>query len=156
MLPDRVQSYLLAALEAAPELLESALGGLTDAEADRRPDPDRFTLREMIAHVADWDTIFAERMRRTRDEDQPTLPGYDEGAVAVERDYAHADWWAKLREFRQSRVQTLELLRGLDPEHWERVGRHGELGSITLETQAILVSVHDTYHLRQAVAWRRM
>lgn len=155
MLPDRVHHYLLAALEAAPEILESVLDGLSDAEADHRPDPDRFTLREMIAHLADWETVFAERMRRTRHEDRPTLPGYDEGAIALERDYAHADWRAKLREFGQGRALMLALLRGLRPEHWERVAHHTELGPITLEGQAILVAVHDTYHLRQAVAWRR-
>jgi len=155
MLPRYVRYYLLAALEATPELLENALDGLTDADADRRPDPDRFTLREMTAHLADWEAIFAERMRRTRDEDEPPLPGYDEGELAVERDYAHADWRAKLVEFRQERARTLSLLRGLAHERWDRVAHRPEIGPMTLEGQAVLVSAHDMYHLRQAAAWRR-
>lgn len=156
MLPGRIQFYLLAALEAAPELLENALDGLTEEEADRRPDPERFTLREMAAHLADFEFIFAERMRRTRDEDEPTLPGYDEGALAVERDYAHADWRAKLVAFREERVRTLALLRGLAPEQWDRVAHHTEMGAVTLESQAVLMAAHDVYHLRQTAAWRRI
>lgn len=156
MLPEHVRYYLLAALEATPELLEAALDGLTDEAADRRPDPARFTLREMTAHLADWEPIFAERMRRTRDEDEPTLPGYDEGQLAIERDYAHADWRAKLAEFREGRARLLALLRGLQPDHWDRVAHRTEIGPLTLEGQAVLVAAHDMYHLRQATAWRRI
>ena len=156
MLPDHVRYYLLAGLEATPELLEAALDGLSDEEVDRRPDPQRFTLREMIAHLADFEAIFAERMRRTRDEDQPTLPGYDEGQLVIEHDYAHADWRAKLAEFGQGRARTLALLRGLPPDAWDRVAHRTEIGPLTLEGQAILVAAHDMYHLRQATAWRRI
>jgi uncharacterized damage-inducible protein DinB len=156
MLPKQVRYYLLAALEATPELLEAALDGLTDEAADRRPDPQRFTLREMTAHLADWESIFAERMGRTRDEDEPTLPGLDEEQMAVERDYAHADWRAKLAEFGEGRARMLALLHGLPLDAWDRVAHRTEIGPLTLEGQAVLVSAHDVYHLRQATAWRRI
>ena len=55
MLPERIHLYLLLDLESAPEALARLLADVTDPAAwDRRPDPDRFTLREMVAHLADW------------------------------------------------------------------------------------------------------
>lgn len=156
MLPEFVRGYLFGALEASPELLEDALDGLTDEDADRRPDPERFTLREVAAHLADWENVFAERMRRTRDEDEPVLPAIDEEKLALDHDYAHADWRAKLREFREGRARIVAFLHGLPPEHWQRVAHRPRIGALTLEAQAVLIALHDMYHLRQASQWRRI
>src|SRR3712207_1628089 len=99
MLPANVHGYLLGALEGAPDLFDHLLRGLTDEEADRRPDPERFTLREMMAHLADWEEVFARRMALTRDEEYPILQGYDEGQWAIDHDYAHADLATQARLF---------------------------------------------------------
>ena len=54
----------------------------------------------MLAHLADWEPIFLERFQRTRREAEPILPDYDEGRIALERDYAHSDPLANLARFR--------------------------------------------------------
>ncbi len=147
--------YLLAALEAAPDLLDFAVAGMTDAEADRRPDPERFTLREVLCHVADWEDVFLDRMIRTREQDTPHLQGYDEGQWALDHDYASRDWREQIRLIRERRPRLLVLLQSLSPDDWERAGSHSEVGPLTLETQATLVALHDTYHLRQIAEYRR-
>lgn len=154
MLPKKVHTYLLGALEGAPDLFDALLRGMTDAEADRRPDPARFTLREALAHLADWEDVLRGRLTQTRDEDRPILQGLDEGQWAVDRDYAHADWREQARLYRERRRQMVDLLHALSPAQWERVGNHTELGPITLEAQAVLVSAHDAYHLQQIAQWR--
>lgn len=154
MLPEKVRTYLLGALAGAPDFFDALLRGLTDAEADRRPDPDRFTLREALAHLADWENVFRGRLIQTRDEERPVLQGYDEGQWAIDNDYAHADWRAQIALFRERRSGTVALLRALTPPQWERVGEHTEAGPITLEAQAVLISAHDAYHLQQIAQWR--
>ena len=72
------RSYLFFALESAPTLLTGALAGLTEAEADLRPEPARFTIREVLAHLAEWDPVFSERLTRMQREENPILLGYDE------------------------------------------------------------------------------
>ncbi|HEX8833513.1 MAG TPA: DinB family protein [Abditibacteriaceae bacterium] len=67
-------NYLFVALRAAPDLFDYQLRELTALEADLRPDPERFTIREIMAHLADWEKIFHERMRRVCAEENPTLP----------------------------------------------------------------------------------
>ena len=154
MLTERTRHYLLLDLESAPDVLARLLADTPDpAVYDRRPDPDRFTLREMVAHLADWEAMFLERLTKTRDEENAILQGLDEGQVAIDNDYAHADPAECLARYKAGRVKIVSLLPGLVPEQWGRTGRHTEIGPITLEEQAILIAAHDGYHRQQTLEW---
>lgn len=154
MLPERVRHYLLIDLESGPEVLARLLADVTDPDVyDRRPDPDRFTLREMLAHLADWEAVFLMRLTQTRDEENATLQGLDEGQVALDHDYAHSDPSECLARYQEGRVRIVAFLRALTPEQWKRVGIHTEVGPITMEDQAVLITAHDGYHRQQAVQW---
>lgn len=151
-----LRKYLLSALEATPGILEHLLHGLCNEEADFRPDAARFSIREVMAHLADWDAIFLERLQRTRDEEEPLLEDLDEGQLAVERDYAHADLLEQSRIFRERRAQTVEFARTLSPHEWQCPCQHQRVGRLTLEALATLIPLHDAYHLQQVVEWRRL
>src|SRR3954470_11060468 len=103
MLPPKVESYLLSALAGSPDLMVHLLNGLTTDEADFRPDPDRFTIRELLAHLADWENVFGGRLELTRDADCPLLQGYDEGQWAIDHGYAALDWRDQLRLYGERR-----------------------------------------------------
>ena len=148
------RSYLFSALEAGPALFDTLLRGMTEPEADLRPDPDRFTIREVMAHLADWEPVFLERLTRMRSEDHPTLPGYDEGQWAIDHGYAQTDWRAQARLFADRRRETVALLRSCGSSDWARTADRPEIGVLTVEAQALLIPLHDTYHLRQVAEWR--
>jgi hypothetical protein len=154
MLPNRVQMYLLQDLAATPEILNHMLSSsISPAIWDRRPDPERFTLREIIAHLADWENVFQERLRQTRDEDQPIFIAYNPAQLALDHDYAHTDPQICLAQYSERRQATLALLHSMTPAQWDRSGRHGEVGPVTATEQAVMMSGHDGYHLRQVVQW---
>ncbi len=153
MLPEKLYRYLLIDLASAPDVLAKLLEGVTGPAWDRRPDPERFTLREVAAHLADWDQVFLGRLTQTRDQENPTLQGLDEGQVAVDNDYAHADPAQSLARYQAGRAKTVAFLRALSPAQWARTGAHTELGPITLEAQAVLIAFHDGYHRQQALEW---
>ena len=154
MLPEKLYRYLLIDLDSAPDVLAKLLAGVSDpAVWDRRPDPERFTLREVAAHLADWDKVFLGRMIQTRDAAQPILQGIDEGQVALDQDYAHTDPLASLRRHRVNRTEMVSFLQSLSADQWDRVDSHTELGPISLAAQAVLVAVHDGYHRRQVVCY---
>ncbi len=153
MLTERTHYYLLLDLESAPDVLARLLADTSTSAWDRRPDPDRFTLREMVAHLADWEAVFLERLTKTRDEKNATLQGLDEGQVAIDHDYAHADPFECLTRYKARRVGIVTLLRGLASEQWARAGRHTEIGPISLEEQMVLIAAHDGYHRQQALEW---
>ncbi len=150
--------YVLAGLEGTPDVLERLLHDQPAEGAgwDFHPDPERFTLREIVAHLADWDSIFRGRLERMRDEADPSLPDMDEGQIAIERDYAHSNPLDSLARFRRERALTVERLRGLPTDAWERPGRRENLGSMTIESLAVMILGHDGYHTRQVAQWVAM
>ncbi len=149
------RNYLVPGIEGTPETLGELLKELPADAAlwDFRPDPNRFTLREAVAHLAEWDAIFDGRIRRTLAEQQPILPDADEGQLALDHDYAHADPLQQIQLFRERRAGLSTFLRGLNEEDWQRVGIREPLGPLTIEMQIALILGHDAYHLRQAAQY---
>ena len=147
-------NYLFNALETTPELFAALLHGLTDREADFRPVPERFSIREALSHLADWEEIFFQRLQRTRNEDEPFLPDLDEGQLAIDGGYAQRDTLQQLQLFSERRAQTVAFVRELSADDWQRPCHHERAGRLTLEGLTTLIALHDTYHLRQIVQWR--
>src|SRR5690242_294612 len=103
MLAQYVRNYLIHGLRASPELIERLLGEATQEDFDRRPDPERFTIREVVAHLADWDPIWRMRLERIVKEDEPLLESIDEGELAVKNKYDQLDVHEQLARFQRER-----------------------------------------------------
>ena len=104
-----------------------------DPRWDFRPDPARFTLREVVAHLADWEPIHLERLTRMLEEENPMLPDIDESKMAAENDYAHSDPRASLEWLRGGRLKVTKLLSTLLPGEWTREGDREKIGPVTVE-----------------------
>lgn len=155
MLPPITRRYLLTALESAPDVLERLLQGLGagDPAWDFRPDPERFTLREALAHLADWEEVFLDRMVRTVEQEEPVLQDLDEERLAEEREYGRQDPLENLRRFRTGRERMLAFLQELEESSWARSGTQTVVGRMTVVVQAVQVAGHDGYHRLQVVQW---
>ncbi len=153
MVPEHTRTYLMHGLGGVPTVLIYLLQSAREADWDRRPDPNRFTLREVVAHLSDWESVWHERFTAMIAQDNPSLQGYDEGQWAIDHDYAHADMPTELMTFSVARARNVELLRGLKPEQWDRPAQHSEWSSITIGSLAALVLGHDGYHMKQVVDW---
>ena len=149
-----IQRYILSGLRATPQVYTKHLEGITEKEADRRPDADRFNIREALAHMADWDEIFRTRGERIRDEEVPLLPGYDEGQLALERNYAAVPIAESLERFIASRAALLAFFESLTPEQWKRHGNRDEIGMIDLSDLSVMILGHDGYHAEQFIRYR--
>jgi uncharacterized damage-inducible protein DinB len=153
MFPPKVKQYLMEGLTATPIVISKMLQDSNAVDFDRRPDPTRFTLREVLAHLADWEGVWLERMERMSTENNPALQGYDEGQWAIDHDYAHLDPHDQLKKFAVGRVRIVEFLRELSEEGWEKTGLHSEWKVITVGALAALVLGHDGYHTKQIAEW---
>ena len=155
MMPAVVRNYLISALSGTPDLAERLLKDIhaDDPRWDFRPDPARFTLREAVAHLADWEPIHLERVRRMRAEENPTLPDVDEGRLAVENDYAHSDPHGSLEWLRGGRQELVKELESLASEEWMLPGNRERVGPLTVETLTAFIAAHDGYHMRQIAQW---
>ena len=155
MMPPPVRAYLINALDHTPATLSALLANLPpgDAAWDARPDPERFSLREIVAHVADWEAVWKERFERAVTEELPLLPRPDVGQRAEERGYAAADPVTSLARFQQERATLMSRLRSLPAGAWGREAHLERMGDLPLEGLVALTLAHDAYHVRQVSEW---
>lgn len=159
MLPPFVRHYVLLTIAGTPDVLERLLEGVAAADPvwDRRPDPARFTLREVIGHLADWNGVFTERITRVRDEDTPDLVAQKPEDVARISGSFMASPPELLARFRMTRAAMIPVLRALEPNQWERagniIGHPVASGAVSLESWFVQIAGHDGYHLQQIAQW---
>ena len=153
MIPAHSKRYLCHGLAAQPTVLTALMNGVNPDRYDLRPEVDRFTLREVIAHLADWEGVWLGRMKLIISEENPFLQGYDEGQWAIDHAYHTLVPLEQLERYSAGRAEMVEFLRGMPDKAWERTGRHSEWGEMSIFNLASLVLGHDGYHMKQVVEW---
>lgn len=131
-----------------PDHLEALLAGRSEEELRARPGGSEWSAKEIAGHLRDAVRIYHERVFLTATHERPTLPGYDEAALARDRNYQEADTAAILPELRSWRGETVYLLSGLPAEAWDRVAVHEETGEMTLVQLVAHMIEHEADHLR--------
>jgi len=147
-------SDLLERFRRGPELLAVVLTGVFGEEEDFVPAPGKWSIRQIVAHVADAEIVCAHRMRQIIAEDSPTLIAFDQEAWTQNLDYARRKPKQSLESFRRVRGENYELLKGLPEAAYARTGNHSERGPITLRFQLELLAEHAESHARQMQAIR--
>jgi len=142
--------YLFPGLELAPKAFERLVAMIPEKRYDERTDPDRFTLREAMAHLADWEPIFLERIQAGVDNPGSQIFGMDETVRAAEKNYESWDVKESLRIFAEARGQTIRYLRTLSEPQWQTTVTHNEKGPLTAYDQATMMNGHDIYHFEHA------
>lgn len=138
---------LVRELARLPERLEELLAGRPET-ALLRPAPDGgWSVKEICWHLADAVRIGHERLFLTATHERPDIPGYDQEALARDRDYRNLDMARVLPTIRSWREETVALLDGIDGDAWDQVAVHSEIGEITLVQLAIYIAEHERDHL---------
>lgn len=129
--------------------LQAAVADL-DEERRRRPErPGKWSVNEVVAHLADSELVFGYRVRRVLAEDRPALEGYDQDRWADRLRYRTAHLSESLALFTAMRTGNLRLLRALTPADLSRVGLHSERGEESVAHMIRLYAAHDLVHRRQ-------
>lgn len=140
---------LLKILRGAPVVLRALVRGLDAPAARHRPAEGEWAVVEVVAHVGDTEERALARVRRMLAEDDPLLPGYDQEALARERNYIEMDLAEALDRFEAIRAKHVALLDGLDEAGWRRPGRHTEQGAMDVELYEHHVAGEDVEHMGQ-------
>lgn len=145
----------LDVLRRTPEALRATVEGLADEQIGRAEAPGKWSMRQVLAHLADSDLVVGCRVRMILAHDRPPLLGYDQDAFADRLRYAASDHRESLERFAVLRRSNLRLLEGAAPEELERVGVHAERGDESVAHTMRLAAAHDLLHLRQLERIRR-
>lgn len=140
--PLAVQRQTVAAVRAA-------VAGLDEAALRRPEAPGKWSVVEVVQHLADSELVTAYRLRMIAAHDTPPIQGYDQDRWAQRLHYADARLDDALEQLDVLRRANLQLLERLTPDEWERTGLHSERGPESLRHLTRLIAAHDLVHLRQ-------
>ncbi len=138
---------LVARYRAGYDLLHKSLQDLDEAQLDSRPVPGKLSSREVLAHIADCEQFYADRMKRTIAMDRPLLLGADGWLYPERLHYGSRDVQLDLELVRTTRAQMAHDLDALDSEAWARVAVHSETGLVTLRQLLLHAIRHLEWHV---------
>lgn len=136
---------LLAHLDVQASEIAAWSAGLTEAQAAHRYAPGKWSVREVIGHVADTERIFAYRALRIARGDATPLPSFDENAYASHAAFEARSMADVAAEFAAVRGASLALLRGLPEAAWTRRGTVSG-GPVSVRALASLLFGHAAHH----------
>jgi len=148
------RSQIIATFRRRAAEAEAICAGLTDSEMRLRPAEGEWSLLEICCHLRDTASEEGMRIRRMVEEDNPTLPLYDQAAWAVERNYSGEDPKRALTALRAYWSGLAYLLEGLLDDDWARPGTHPEAGAIAVQSCAVAEVTHSAEHLERMRAMR--
>ncbi len=139
----------LAVAAATPARIMALIRPLSSSQLAKRPAPGKWSIQEIIRHLADTDMVMGCRARWIAFEEHSTLVPFDQdkwAAGAAREPEPLAETLERFRLLRRSQIRLFRRARGRD---FKRVGFHPERGEVTLREQLETLAGHDLNHLGQ-------
>jgi hypothetical protein len=135
--------------QAAPKKLAALIKGKKKEQLSRRPGPGKWSVAEIMAHLADGEIAISWRLRQVLSSSGVSIEGYDQDSWATTFDYARRDPRQSLESFRLLRENNIALLKAVPRKLWDNYGVHSERGKESVALIARIVAGHDVNHLQQ-------
>lgn len=119
------------------------------AALNRSYAPDKWTMREVLVHISDTETVMLDRLRRLAAEDKAVLQSFDQDLWQTRLFYKSRDLNLVRQQYETARRSILELLRTLDTPCYARTGTHSAGGSRSFAEIVERAVWHNTHHLEQ-------
>jgi DinB superfamily len=139
----------LAVQAATAKELYRLINGVSLATLRVRPAPDKWSVSEILAHLADGEIVGAFRIRLILGCPGASIVAYDQDRWVVSGHYDKRDPWKSVEQFRVLREANLALLESLAPEQWKHYGMHSERGRESIADIVRMFAGHDINHLQQ-------
>jgi hypothetical protein len=150
----RVVGYIegkqpLAVQAGTAKKLERLIKGVPTSKLRKRPAPDKWSVSEIVAHLADAEIVGGFRLRLILGAPGTAVAAFDQDSWVISGHYEKRDPRKSVEQFRVVREANLALLKSLKPEQWKHYGLHSERGQETIEHIVRMFAGHDLNHLQQ-------
>jgi hypothetical protein len=127
---------------------DATVGGITELAAAVQPPAGKWSIREILGHLADMERVMAYRALRIARADRAPVAGVDQD-VYTANSYANERTIADLRtELRAIRASTIALFGSFPPKVWPWLDVI-EGDPVSVRALAYIVVGHDLHHLQQ-------
>jgi uncharacterized damage-inducible protein DinB len=137
--------------EHGGEKLKLAIRGLTREDLIAPPAPEgevgKWSIQQVVLHLADCEAVFADRIKRVIAEENPTLLAFDENKWADALHYDDQSAELGAQQVDVMRRQLGAVLKNLSVDAFNRSGTHSEAGKITLADIVNKANKHFEHHL---------
>lgn len=132
-----------------PKRLATLTRDLKKNQFTRRPAPDKWSIAEILAHLADVEMVAGFRMRLILGANGTPIQAFDQNVWADTFQYQRRDPKTSLATFRVLRESNLATLKSVPRSLWENYGLHQERGKETISQIVRMIAGHDLNHLQQ-------
>jgi hypothetical protein len=133
----------------APRLIAELVKGVPEAKLRERPLPEKWSITEIIAHLAEDELVTSWRYRQMIESSGCALASFDQDQWSRLGDYRSWKFLDALDMFALLREANLRMLRNLSTDEWDRFGVHAERGRISVRDLARHMAGHDMNHVDQ-------
>lgn len=137
-------------IQHTPDMLTRMVDVVRPEQYDEALEEGRFTLKEVIAHLSDWEVIFLDRITMAVEYPGSTIEAYDENARAIEHKYNSKEIHHELEVLGNRRRDTVDYILRLAVDDWEKSIIHPDRGEMSVLDLVNFIIGHDLYHLHQA------
>lgn len=137
---------VLDILERQRGEIRQLLGDLPADKENHRYAPGKWSIKEVIGHVADTERVFCYRALRFARGDRTPLPSFDENSYVLNANFAQRTIIDLAEEYDAVRQATVLLFRNLSPDALMRTGTACEK-EFTVRALAYMVAGHVGHHL---------
>lgn len=150
----RIVSYMagkepMAVQAATAKKIERLIKSVSSARLRKRPAKEKWSVSEILAHLADAEIVGSFRMRFILGAPGAPIIAFDQDSWVTSGHYDKRDAHKSLEQFRMLRQTNLALLKALTPEQWKHYGLHSERGQESIEHIVRMFAGHDLNHLQQ-------
>jgi hypothetical protein len=139
----------LDVLAATAKTLERLIADVPAARLRQRPAADKWSVGEILAHLADAEIVIGFRLRWVLGAPGSPIAAYDQDSWATSGHYEKRDPRKSVEQFAAVREANLALLESLTPEQWTHYGMHSERGRETIAQIVLMAAGHDLNHVQQ-------
>jgi len=141
---------IIESAEKDPKKIAAAVSGLPDGILRYKPSPEKWSILEMLAHLADMEILYAYRMRQILADKNPTIAPINQDDWAKNLGYMEEKAPELVAAFGLMRHHNLNLLRRVKVEDLDKSAFHPELNrKVTLAEMVGMLARHGPNHLEQ-------
>jgi uncharacterized damage-inducible protein DinB len=140
-------SSLIESYSRGAKLLRDAVRSTPESSWDATPFVGKWSIRQVVCHLADSEIVYADRMKRVIAEDNPTLFEADPDVFIPALHCSQRPWETELNVVETVRKHMLSILQSCDVEDFQRPGYHSTDGPVTLETLLDRITAHIPHHI---------
>jgi hypothetical protein len=140
-------SALIEQYLAGPAQLRKAVAGMTREQLAARPVPGKWSTLELICHIADFEPVYADRMKRVIAEENPLLLAGDPDRFQARLAYSNRDAEEEMALIQVVRSQMARILKTLPESDFARTGKHSVDGPIPLAVLLERITNHIPHHV---------